>query len=177
MEEYINLGESFNSPLFKFTMDNFMVKRNEFCYAGDWTFKLDLATGNLSDCYLSPYHQNIYKNIKRPIKFRAIGKKCPNPYCVNSSHFMSLGAIPTLKTPTYASLRNRDAADWYTPCMKDFLNCKLYESNKEYSPYKKAMTNVFYYLKVLPFQIKKRISKLFSKTQKEQIKNLINFKK
>lgn len=35
-EEYIRQGGEFVSPLFDFTMKNFMVKRREYCYAGKW---------------------------------------------------------------------------------------------------------------------------------------------
>lgn len=34
-DEYVELGKSFDSPLFDFTMKNFNKKRSEFCYAGD----------------------------------------------------------------------------------------------------------------------------------------------
>jgi hypothetical protein len=45
---------------------------------------------------------------------------------------MSLGIIPEIETPTYAQLRNRPEAHWYTPEMESFLNSKLNESNKEH---------------------------------------------
>lgn len=132
-KEYYDIGKSFNSPLFDFTFENFNVKRNEFCYAGEWSGVLNLQTGWLSKCYANNEGQNIFENIDKPIKFSPVGKNCRNYYCVNSSHFMSLGIIPDLKTPTYAQLRNRPEAKWYTEEMEQFLNSKLNESNKEHS--------------------------------------------
>ena len=132
-EEYYNIGKSFNSPLFDFTYKNFNVKRTEFCYAGEWSGVLNLQTGWLSKCYANNEGQNIFENIEEPIKFSPVGKNCRHSYCVNSSHFMSLGIIPDLKTPTYAQLRNRREATWYSEEMERFLNSKLNESNKEYS--------------------------------------------
>lgn len=41
--EYTKIGRSLHSPLFDFGMSNFLVKRKEFCYAGDWSFKLYLV--------------------------------------------------------------------------------------------------------------------------------------
>ena len=35
-EDYVASVSDFKSPLFDFTMKNFMVKRKEYCYAGKW---------------------------------------------------------------------------------------------------------------------------------------------
>ena len=140
-EEYISKGREFNSPLFEFTMKNFNVKRKEFCYAGDWTGNLNLSTGKLRRCYASYIYQDVFKNPKEKIKFLAIGNHCASPFCMNSSHFMSLGVIPSVKTPTYAELRNREDANWYNDNAKKFLSTKLYESNDEYSKIKRIYAN------------------------------------
>jgi hypothetical protein len=42
---------------------------------------------------------------------------------------MSLGIIPSIKTPSYEALRNRREADWYSIEMRSFLSSKLRESN------------------------------------------------
>ncbi|MBQ2835558.1 MAG: radical SAM protein [Clostridia bacterium] len=143
-EEYVKQGQKFESPLFDFTMKNFLVKRKEFCYAGDWSLLLNLQTGDIRKCYAEPEHQNIYEDIEKPISFGAIGNNCKCRYCVNSSHFMSLGIVPEIETPTYANLRDREEAKWYNDEMKIFLDSKLNESNKEYSKLKKNYTNLVY---------------------------------
>ena len=140
--DYISIGKQMDSPLFDFTVKNFMVKRKEFCYAGDWSGKLDLATGILTGCYGAGIKQNIFKNIDKAIKFEAIGKNCIHKYCINSSHFLSLGVIPTLKTPTYAHLRDRKDAGWYSSNFRDFLTRKLSDDNDEYSLIKKKYINI-----------------------------------
>lgn len=159
-EEYIKNGKEFESPLFDFTMKNFLVKRKEFCYAGDWSLLLNLLTGDIKKCYAEPEHQNIYENIEEPIKFEAIGNNCRCKYCVNSSHFMSLGIIPGEKAPTYAELRNRENADWYTQEMSGFLNTKLKESNNEYSIMKKIYINIKYRTSKLKRKVKNKIRKI-----------------
>lgn len=132
-EEYKRLGDTFNSPLFDFTMKNFNVKQTGFCYAGDWSGQLNLGTGVLSRCYCSCYRQDIFRDINKPIKFCAIGKHCNSLFCMNSSHFLSLGVIPDIyEDVTYADLRNRTDADWYSPRMGEFLNQKLKENNELY---------------------------------------------
>jgi len=137
VDEYKEIGNSFMSPLFKFTMENFMVERNEFCYAGDWSAILNLGTGEMRKCYDFPKTQNIFENIEKEIKFEAVGVKNCKPYCINSSHFLSLGTIPSLKTPTYEELRNKN--NWYNERMSSFLSGKLIDNNDEYSELKKGV--------------------------------------
>ena len=162
-EEYKQQGAKFESPLFDFTMKNFLIKRNEFCYAGDWSLLLNLQTGMIKKCYAEQEHQNIYEDIDKPIQFGAIGNNCKCKYCVNSSHFMSLGIIPDIKTPTYAELRNRKNANWYSEEMNSFLSSKLNETNEEYSAAKKKYTNLNYKGKKLKNKIKNKIRKIFKK--------------
>ena len=139
--EYLTQGAKFNSSLFDFTVKNFMKKRTEFCYAGDWSGTLDLQSGILKKCYDFPGGVNIFEDINSPIHFEAIGSRCHSPYCINSSHFMSLGVIPGIKTPSYAQLRNREEASWYTEEMKNFLNGKLSDSNKKYNAVRRCKIN------------------------------------
>mgnify|MGYP000973816053 CR=1 FL=1 len=96
-KEYSELGKKFDSPLFNFTLKNFMVKRKEYCYAGKWSGVLNLATGEMRRCYSDTSPQNIFEDVSKPIIFKAIGRSCGSDFCVNSSHFMSLGIIPFLK--------------------------------------------------------------------------------
>lgn len=136
-QEYHDLGNSFESPLFDFTLKNFNVRRKEFCYAGDWSGILDLSTGIMRRCYSSYVYQDIFKDPGEPIRFLAVGHFCGSPFCMNSSHFMSLGVIPCIDTPTYAELRERRDSNWYSDDMHEFLSTKLTESNNEYSNSKK----------------------------------------
>lgn len=128
-EEYEKKGREFKSPLFDFTMKNFMVKRHEFCYAGKWTFVLNLQTGIMRPCYCSLTNINIYKNIEKKIEFNPIGTHCQSPFCMNSSHFIALGSIPSYNAPTYADLRNRKEQNWYSKDFEQFVSQKLSENN------------------------------------------------
>lgn len=141
-EKYRSFGKKFDSPLFDFTMENFNVKRKEFCYAGDWSAILDLSTGIMRRCYSSYLYQNVFQNPYEKIRFLAMGNKCGSPFCMNSSHFMSLGVIPEIVTPTYAQLRNREEAHWYSQEMQEFLSTKLQDSNTQYSMKKKKISNI-----------------------------------
>lgn len=139
--EYLDKGKNFASPLFEFTMNNFNKKIKDFCYAGDWSGVLNLATGELRKCYGCFDSQNIFEDLNKPINFEAIGKHCKLPYCINSSHFLSLGTIPSRQTPSYYMLRNREKGEWYSNRMSNFLNHKLQEINAQYSILKKLKIN------------------------------------
>lgn len=148
-EEYRRIGSAFDSPLFSFTMENFNIKRKEFCYAGDWSVVLDMKTGIMSKCYGLGRTQNIFEDLSSKIKFEAIGHNCPSPYCVNSSHFMSLGVIPSINTLSYANLRNRKSAHWYSDDMNDILQNQFKSYKKEYCLAKK----IYVTLKVRMFRL------------------------
>lgn len=144
-EEYIQKGQEMNSPLFDFTCKNFMVKRHEYCYAGYWSAKLNLCTGEMSGCYGNGFHQNIFKDLMKPIQFQPIGRHCCFRYCFNSSHFLSQGCIPELfPLPSYGELRNREEAGWYTPEIKKFLYEQFETTNPPLSHGQKLKYELLY---------------------------------
>lgn len=142
-DEYKKIWDSFDSNLFSFKKEIFYQTRKEFCYAGDWSFCVNLETGIISKCYAEKRIGNIY-DLENDIKFEAVGCNCSIYHCYNGHSFLSLGIIPELKTPTYAELRNRvcnDGTEWLQPEMKEVMQTKLSETNKEYSALKKRVIN------------------------------------
>ncbi|MCQ2229180.1 MAG: radical SAM protein [Bacteroidales bacterium] len=130
--EYIAKAREMNSPLFECTLENFMVKRTEYCYAGMWSAKLDICSGEMSACYGHGRKQNIFEDLEKPIVFEPVGKHCPFKYCFNSSHFISQGIIPELMPQTsYGDLRNRAEAGWQTDAMREFLSKQFEDTNKQ----------------------------------------------
>lgn len=132
-EEYIDVWKTFDSELFNYKTTIFGKKRNEFCYAGEWSGYLNLVTGDLLQCYCGKKVDNIYKKMDEPIKFLPIGNNCTLPHCYNGHSYLVFGDIPELDAPTYAEVRNRvclDGTEWLTPDMKAFMSSKLKESNK-----------------------------------------------
>ena len=131
-KEYIAIGKTFDSPLFEYTIENFNVKRNEFCYAGQRSGTLDLSTGILHKCYADPKPQKIFEDPTKKIIFEPIGNNCNCAFCLNSSHFMSLGVIENNDSRTYCSLRDRLEAAWFNPTVKYALSQKLGKCNENY---------------------------------------------
>ncbi len=134
-EEYIKTWSQFDSPMFDFKIKVFGEKRKEFCYAGKWSYILDLGTGDLRQCYRGRVLQNIFKDISSPIKEEPIGYCCPEPHCFNSHAFLAYGDIPELETPTFAEQRNRiseiDGSEWLCPKMKQIMSQRLYDNNTQ----------------------------------------------
>lgn len=160
MDEYVNMGKSFDSPLFDFTMKNFNKKRREFCYAGAWSYTLNLKTGVLKRCYASTIHQNIFADPEKPLLEMPVGKCCGSLFCLNSSHFLSLGVIPELNTPNYADLRNRPQANWYTKEMYEFLSGKLSSSNKTVSGIRRSILTVISWFDCLLYKTYQRLKRI-----------------
>ena len=145
-DEYKKVWDKFDSGMFKFKFPIFGEKRKEFCYAGDWSFCLNLKNGDITQCYRGKYLDNIYKNVDKPIKFMAIGNQCKMPHCYNAHAFLTLGAIPNFTECTYCNIRNRvcnDGTEWLQPEVKAFFSSKLQESNTEYDEAKKQKANKF----------------------------------
>lgn len=142
-DQYIATGEMFDSNLFNVGVKNFNKnRRTEFCYAGDWSFSLNLVTGIMRRCYCSCFSQNIFENPSAPLRLLAVGKNCNSPYCFNATHFLALGTIPQTSIPSYVELRDRPEAHWYQNEIKDVLSKKLSNCNREYSQSKKALSAV-----------------------------------
>ena len=144
-QNYIDTWKTFDSALFDYKLTIFGHKRREFCYAGDWSFCVNLATGKMKQCYRSYYRTDIFRDISRPIPFRAIGNCCKEHHCYNGHSLIVLGDIPSQSTPTYAQLRNRQSlggSEWLRPEMKSFMSTRLKESNTEYTLWKKIKANL-----------------------------------
>ena len=158
--DYKKTWSVFNSSFFDYKLSVFGIKRREFCYAGDWSFCLNLGTGIMTQCYCSFKSQNILENPNESINFCPIGNNCLEYHCYNAHAFLTLGDIPELDAPTYAELRNRicnDGSEWLKPEMKSFMSTKLYESNKEYTEQEKEVINKRIYKLAVQRKIKEKV--------------------
>ena len=145
-EKYYRIWSVFDSNFFAYKMKIFGQKRKEFCYAGEWSLRVNLATGEATQCYCTYFKQNIFKDLNNPIIFRPIGNNCKQVHCHNGHAFLVLGLIPELETPTYGEIRNRkcnDGSEWLQPAMKSFMNTRLYESNKLFNDKEKRLANLY----------------------------------
>lgn len=144
-QKYKEIWGSFNSKMFEFKLAMFNKKRREFCYAGSWSYFLDLGSGDLRQCYTGKVLQNIYEDINAPIIDKPVGYCCPEPHCYNSHAWLTFGDIPELDAPTYLDMRDRESSNdmvWCKEPIKTFFSQKLKDNNVEYTFYEKISYSV-----------------------------------
>ena len=178
-EDYKKTWGKFDSVMFDHKIEFFGHKRNEFCYAGEWTGYILLGTGELKKCYCGEtLEPNLYENPDKPIIWDAIGYECPEAHCFNSHAWLTFGNIPELKTPTYEQIRNRicvDGYEWLGPKIKEVFSQKLYQNNKKYSLLKKLTHNKKTNTRKLIQQVFS-VKNLYSNEKKHKIVSILGLK-
>lgn len=142
-EESIRIGNTFHSPYLDFTEKYYNYDKHLFCYAGAWSFCLNLSTGDISKCYGHSAKQNIFKNVDVKIKYSPVGNFCQARAC-GGGLFLPMGVVPELKTPTYIDVKNRPEVGWYTNKYKEFLSQQLWQNNEQYSALKRLKINMIH---------------------------------
>jgi hypothetical protein len=136
IDGFYDIWKVFDSPQLELKKKLYSVKRNEFCYAGAWSYYLNLNTGDYWQCYQGKKLGNIYENTSQPLADEPVGCHCPFPYCYNGHSFLALGVIPEINEFTYADVRDRNVGkdnEWLKPQMRDLFESRLCESNLGYS--------------------------------------------
>lgn len=139
-KEYEEFWGQFNSEMFRYKLSVFNKKRKEFCYAGAWSYYLNLLTGDLRQCYMGKVLQNIYEDVNAPIIEKPIGCKCQESHCYNAHAWLTWGDIPEHKAPTYLAMRDRidnNGEHWVKEPIQSFFQSKLVETNKPFNLLKK----------------------------------------
>ncbi len=132
-EDYKKVWGVFDSLKFDYKMSEFLKPHHEYCYAGNYSFSLELATGNCRICDGAPNPKsmdfyNLYKNPDEEIPFVEIGTRCPTAHCYNCHALLTLGTIPELDAPTYAQMLDRVDANgrhWLTEKIYKFYSYRL----------------------------------------------------
>ncbi len=141
--QFVEAWQGFKSDLFAFKWSIFARRRKEFCYAGDWSLNVDLASGNYYQCNKGLRLGNIYKD--DTVRFRPIGNNCELPYCFNGHAYLCFGVIPELITPDYVSMRNRicsDGTEWLSETIGDAFRSRLYDNNEIRGLLRRLVANV-----------------------------------
>jgi len=140
MEEYRKTWDEFDSELFRFKLEILHKKRTEYCHAGEYSYVVNLQTGDIQQCLALPVIGNLYNKMDEPLPEFPVGHNCKLPYCYNGHVFLALGNIRLYDAPTYYDVRDRITINnqhWVTGKIKDIFSEKLYYSNKkEYSKMK-----------------------------------------
>ena len=166
-DEYKHFWGRFNSPLFDYKLEIFEQPRTEFCYAGDWSGVVEIATGTWRQCYYNASRPvDIFSDTDSPIPFQAIGHHCMSPHCWNGHTWLGFGNIPEMNTPTYAEMRNRvceDGSEWLKPTFKELFSNRFKDCHRPYSLPKRICTD----LKVAPIAIAKKMRRFINSINKQ----------
>lgn len=132
-EEYKKIWSVFDSEKFNYKIEEFLKPHREYCHAGNWSFSLELATGNCRICDGAPNPRkmdfyNLYENPEEEIPFVEIGCECPTAHCYNCHALLTLGSIPELSTPSYSEMLDRvdkNGQHWLTDEMRAFYSKRI----------------------------------------------------
>lgn len=175
IEEYDKVWSQFDSGFWRFKKTIFKKKQTEFCYAGDWLLLVNFETGKTGQCYKSRHFQNIFEDLHKPIKLKAMGR-CLEPHCYNGHSMLTLGCIPNFTPIKYGDIRNRikiDGGEWLQPNFKSFINSVLSDSNEEYSTKHKNRINLENNIIDIPLFIKNALPWGIRKSIKRNVKKFL----
>ena len=134
--DFVSTWSTFDSELFRLKMSVFEKKLPCFCYAGDWSFYLNMGTGVMTQCYCSFLSQDIIADPSKPIRFLPVGHHCTLPHCYNAHVFVPYGILPDAADSFYDLERNRvcaDGSEWLKPRFKAFMHQRLCDNREPYS--------------------------------------------
>jgi hypothetical protein len=160
--------------LFEFKYAVWEKKIDDFCYAGRWSFCIDLCTGMTKKCYASDTLPNVFDNPTAPVIEAPVCHQCREPHCYNGHAFLTFGLVPSIQTPTYADMRDRvcqNGSHWLTPKLRAFFSQKLHDNNPEYTQKEKDRLNQVTHIPSLKL-FRYRIQSLFSKRIQNKLKIL-----
>lgn len=145
-DEFYKIYSSFESNLFEFQYSDFSKPLNNmFCYAGDYTGSLDLASGEFYSCTGGTKLTNFFENIEEPVIFLPVGRTCSFPFCFLGFFLQVLvgvGRDEYEQKYTFDSFRDRQCSDgstWLNPTIRELFSHRcsewhddLSDSQKEY---------------------------------------------
>ncbi len=135
MDEYDRIWGEFSSDFWRFKKSIFGVKQKGFCYAGAWSYYIDLTTGEARQCYCGEKLGDIFEKPNEKLPEKPIGR-CELPHCFNGHMLMAAGLIPNSSTVHYGDIRNRkmiDGNEWLRPDLLKVFNERLFETNDKLS--------------------------------------------
>lgn len=136
LEEYRKIWGSFDSKMFDLKSEWYGRNMQEFqCYAGNWSYLLDLESGNIKNCYRNEVMGNIFDDSMKMFPVKPVNHDCKVSYCFNNHAFLAWGCVPEISCSTYLEMRNRtdrDGEAWVKPVMAEAMAQKLSDNNYQY---------------------------------------------
>lgn len=106
-EEFVKkMQELFHSEIFATCVRFLSVNPSEiFCYAGKWSFTVDMGTGMMGYCHNCISNNNFFQNQDEMPELDAIACSCGISNCALQYNFVGQGLIPEIDgVPTYGQM-------------------------------------------------------------------------
>ena len=135
LEEYKNTWKIFNSDLFDLKCGLYKRKICENCYAGNWSYRINVVNGNLQSCYQQDLVGTIFDENQKVFPLLAVGHNCRLDYCFNNHAFLAWGDSPEITCANYVQVRDRvdcNGKHWIKEPYAAAMNQKLYDNNFAY---------------------------------------------
>lgn len=135
LEEYIQTWKTFDSDLFDLKSHLYKRKICEYCYAGNWSYRINIVNGNIQSCYQQQLKGTIFDKDYKYLPIMPVGYKCKLDYCFNNHAFLVWGDVPDIKCKNYLQMRDRvsDSQEhWIKPEYSAIMSQKLYENNYQH---------------------------------------------
>lgn len=136
VEEYNKIWNQFDSKMFSLKSEWYGKKIDKFCYAGNWTYRVNLVNGSIQNCYRHESIGNIFDEKLNMFPVKTIGYDCKMPYCFNNHAFLAWGCVPEINSYTYLDMRDRERKDgshWISERMKAAMGTRLEEEHFQYA--------------------------------------------
>lgn len=142
--EYKKVWSVFQSDLFELKCHWYKKKIDQFCYAGNWSYRINIVNGNLQSCYQQKITGTIFEEGQKFLPVLTVGNSCQLDYCFNNHAFLTWGDVPEISCSNYWKVRNRVASDgshWikapYTAVMRQKLSDNNFEYRNSWPDYEK----------------------------------------
>ena len=134
LDNYIKTWSVFNSDLFETKVGLYKRKIEENCYAGCWSYRINLMNGNLQSCYKQEIGESIFQNTNKNIPLNTVKSHCRLDYCFNNHAFIVWGDVPQIECKNYLQMRDRcdEKEMWVKEPYRAVMKQKLYDNNFQY---------------------------------------------
>lgn len=135
LEEYKDIWKTFDSELFRLKCDLYKRQIHQVCYAGNWSYRVNVVNGNLQSCYQQELNGTIFDKGQKTLPILTVGNHCRLNYCFNNHAFLAWGNAPEVPCANYLAVRDRtdsDSGHWVKETYAAAMGQKLYKNNFQY---------------------------------------------
>lgn len=135
LEEYHNVWKTFDSDLFDLKCDLYKKKICQTCYAGVWSYRINVVNGNLQSCYQQELAGTVFDEGQKTLPAIPVGTGCRLDYCFNNHAFLAWGDVPEIECSNYFQVRDRETEDsthWVKEPYGAAMRQKLFDNNFAY---------------------------------------------